>query len=117
LWESLRRDAGGARRICYPRSSRAAVPREVVGVEISSPVLYETVARAFDLYVTQRSDVVAVASPSAAEALKDVPMLPRSAALGPTTAGALRRIGVEPWLEMREAGFEEFARGIAERIR
>src|SRR5262249_5569815 len=73
-------------------------PGVVEGVEISSPVLYETVARAFDLYVTQRSDVVAVASPSAAEALKDVPMLPRAAALGPTTAGGVWEVGGGRWV-------------------
>jgi uroporphyrinogen-III synthase len=116
LWESLRKDCAGARRVVYPRSSKAAAPAPIAGVSMEAPVMYETVSRPFDFYVTQRSDVVTVASPSVAEALQGVPMLPRAAALGPTTGAALRRCRIEPWLEVRDATFEGFARAIAGRV-
>ena len=55
LWESLRQDPAGARRICYPRSSLAAPPLAVPGVQMASPILYETMAR--DLAFDPRHDL------------------------------------------------------------
>lgn len=113
LWESLRRDLDGARRVCYPRSALARLPIALEGVELLTPVLYETVAAPFDPGVVGRVDVVAVASPSAAAVLTTLTGTPPCAALGSTTAARLRSRGVEPWLECSGAGFEEFAREIA----
>jgi uroporphyrinogen-III synthase len=117
LWDSLRSDLAGARRLCYPRSSLAPMPDTIPGVEMSAPILYETAPRPFDLMAARSVDVVSVCSPSAAEAISSVPKLPRAAALGPTTAAALRRLGIDPWLEVRNATFEDYAAGIAERVR
>jgi uroporphyrinogen-III synthase len=114
LWDSLRKDPAGARRLCYPRSSLAREPGPIEGVEIVALVLYETVPRPFDPSIAQGMDVVTVASPSAAHAIANIPALPRAAALGPTTAGALRRSGIEPWIESRDATFAGFARAVAE---
>jgi uroporphyrinogen-III synthase len=117
LWDSLRSDMAGARRLCYPRSSLAPWPEPIKGVDMSSPILYETAPKPFDLITARRVDIVTVCSPSAAEALSSVPQLPRAAALGPTSAAALRRFGIEPWLEVRNATFEAFAGAIAEKVR
>ena len=50
-------------KVCYPRSSLVSVPEPWPGVELVSPILYETVARTFDRSVVKRIDVVSVASP------------------------------------------------------
>jgi uroporphyrinogen-III synthase len=85
-------------------------------VQLASPILYETMPRRFDPSVARVVDVVSVASPSAAEAIWNVPGLPRAAALGPTTAAALRRCRIEPWLEVRNATFEDYAGAIAAKL-
>ena len=117
LWDSLRGNPAGADRLCYPRSSLAPMPAPIAGVEVAAPVLYESAPRPFDPFMARGVEVVTVASPSAAEAISTVPGLPRAAALGPTTARALRGRKIEPWLEARDATFEDFASAIAEALR
>ncbi|MEK7710927.1 MAG: uroporphyrinogen-III synthase [Planctomycetota bacterium] len=110
LFEELRRKATRG-KVCYPRSSLAEPPKAWPGVELLAPVLYETCARAFDRRVIDRVDVVSVASPSAVEAIGVVAR--RYASIGPSTSAALRRIGVEPWVEASERTFEGLAGAIA----
>ncbi len=117
LWDSLRADPEGATKMLYPRSSLAPIPRGIPGVRLVAPVLYETDERRFDPRVAREVDVVSVASPSAVEVICEVvDGLGRVAALGPTTAAALREYGVEPWLELKNATFEEYAGAIAEKV-
>jgi uroporphyrinogen-III synthase len=115
LFRALCAAIGGAAIVCYPRSSKAALPAPIHGVELLAPVIYETSARAFDRGQLHRADVVTFTSPSAV-AEGAGPGLKRPAAIGPTTAAALRRHGQEPWLECRGADFEEFARAIAAKL-
>jgi uroporphyrinogen-III synthase len=98
-------------KVCYPRSSLAEPPDPWPGIELLAPVLYETCARAFDGGVIDRVDVVSVASPSAVEAIGVVDR--HYASIGPSTSAALRRIGVEPWVEAWEHTFQGLARAIA----
>jgi uroporphyrinogen-III synthase len=110
LFEELRtRVSGGV--VCYPRSSLAAVPEPWAGVELRCPILYETAARAFDRSVTERVDVVTVASPSAVRAVGavDLPF----ASIGPTTSAELRRMGREPWVQAPQPTFNSLAAAIA----
>ncbi len=110
LFQELRgRVARG--KVCYPRSSLAEPPEPWPGIELLSPVLYETCARVFDRGVIGRVDVVSVASPSAVEAIGVIER--HYASIGPSTSAALRRIGVEPWVEALERTFEGLARAIA----
>jgi uroporphyrinogen-III synthase len=97
--------------VCYPRSARAAIPTPWPGVELRSPVLYETNPRAFDRAVIEQVDVVAVVSPSAVLAIGplDLPF----ASIGPTTSAALRKAGREPWVEAPTPSFEALAAAIA----
>jgi uroporphyrinogen-III synthase len=69
LFAELRKKATQG-KVCYPRSSQAKAPDSWPGVELLSPVLYETVARDFDQSVIDRVDVVSVTSPSAVEAIR-----------------------------------------------
>ena len=98
-------------RVCYPRSSLVQPPEPWGAVEVLSPVLYETVPRAFDESVVKRVEVVAVASPSAVDAIGplDLPF----ASIGPSTSAALRRIGCEPWVEASDRSFKSLAAAIA----
>jgi uroporphyrinogen-III synthase len=143
LFEVLRVTAKSG-TVCYPRSALAKEPQPWPGVELVSPVLYETVARAFDATVIDRVDVIAVASPSAVDAILEVDAglrcdassgsdrrrVPwpspgeagrrhapqralRFASIGPTTSAALRKHGIEPWLEAPEPSFEALAEAIA----
>jgi len=96
--------------VCYPRSSLAGSPDPWPGVELLSPVLYETVARGFDRTVVDRIDIVSVASPSAVDAIGRVDR--PYASIGPTTSAALRRLGIEPVVEAPERSFEGLARAI-----
>ncbi len=106
-------------KVCYPRSSLVAAPDPWPGIELVSPVLYETRAREFDRTVIRSVDVVSVASPSAAQALGpalqsvsppfDLPF----ASLGPSTSRALRELGIEPWVEAPLRSFESLAATIA----
>lgn len=97
--------------ICYPRSALAEVPQPWAGVKIISPVVYETRKRSFDRGIVARIDVVAVASPSAVDAIG--PIDRPFASIGPTTSAALRRHGIEPWLESPDPGFSALAASIA----
>jgi uroporphyrinogen-III synthase len=115
LWRSLREDAGGARRICYPRSSLAEAPAGWPGVELHCPVLYETTARKPDSSRLDGVEVAAVASPSAVAGVLTVRPTIRIASIGPTTSAALRGQGIQPWVEAAEATFESLARAIANR--
>ncbi len=105
------RAAVTAGRVCYPRSSLVPPPEPWKNVEILSPVLYETTPRAFDRGILDAVDVVAVASPSAVQAIGCVDL--PCASIGPTTSAALRDIGIEPWIEAREKSFESLAESIA----
>jgi uroporphyrinogen-III synthase len=99
-------------KVCYPRSSKAKVPEAWPGVELRSPVLYETTARDFDHSVVGRVDVVSVASPSAVNAIGrlDLPF----ASIGATTSAAIRKLGREPWLQAPKPSFEALAAAIAD---
>jgi uroporphyrinogen-III synthase len=118
LWDSLRADPAGATKMLYPRSSLAPIPRGIPGVRLVAPVLYETEERRFDPRVAREVDVVSVASPSAAEVVCEVVEgLGKVAALGPTTVATLRDFEIEPWLEVKNGTFEDFAGAIAEKAR
>lgn len=99
--------------ICYPRSSLAEVPSSWAGVQILSPILYETVSRPFDRKIVQRVDVVCVASPSAVEAVGPVDLA--YASIGPTTSAAIRKLGKEPWVEAPQHTFVSLATAIQTR--
>lgn len=130
LFEELRRRVERG-KVCYPRSSRAKLPESWPGVDLLCPVLYETRSRDFDRSVLDRVDVVAVASPSAVDTIFSAfsegatpavttsgfhPSHVRFASIGPTTSAALRRHGVDPWLESPQPSFESLARAIATSI-
>lgn len=100
-------------KVCYPRSSRASAPEAWPGVELESPVLYETSTRTFARAVVQRVDVVAVASPSAVRAVGRVPR--PFASIGRVTSAAVRELGCEPWVEADPPSFEALAAAIAAR--
>lgn len=112
LFQELRHKVTGG-IVCYPRSSRAAIPDAWPGVDLRCPVLYETTTRAFDREVISRVDVVAVASPSAVHAVG--PLNLPFASIGPTTSAAIRQMGREPWLEASAPSFEALAAAIAAR--
>jgi len=112
LFAELRQRVGSG-RICYPRSSLAAPPQSWPGVELISPVLYATVRREFDSGVIGRVDAVAVASPSAVEAVGPVDL--PFASIGPSTSAAVRKLGREPWLQAPQRSFDSLARAIAAR--
>ncbi|MHC4947014.1 MAG: uroporphyrinogen-III synthase [Planctomycetota bacterium] len=106
--------AGPARgtTVLYPRSSLAQVPEVPGAARVVSPVLYETVPRPWRRDVLDEIDVIAVASPSAVDAVGPVDR--PFASIGPTTSRAVRRLGVEPWVESPEPGFAALARAIAD---
>ena len=100
-------------KVCYPRSSLVSAPESWPDIEMLSPVLYETVPKAFDRTVVDRVDIVAVASPSAVKAVGplDLPF----ASIGPSTSAALREIGREPLVEAPERSFDSLAEALATR--
>lgn len=100
-------------RLCHPRSSQTSPPTPWAGVELTSPVLYETRPRRFDRAVIRRVEVISVTSPSAVGVI-GVVQLPY-ATIGPTTSASLRRIGIEPWLEAPKRSFKFLADAIAAR--
>jgi len=112
LFAELRRRARDC-IVCYPRSSLAAEPAGWIGVELRSPVLYETAARTFDRTVLDRIDVVAVASPSAVQAIGRVER--PYASIGRVTSAALRNLGIEPWVEADPPSLDALAEAIAAR--
>ena len=70
----------------------------------------------FDRHVIDSVDVVSVASPSAVAAIRAVVGIPRGipfASIGPTTSAALRRVGIEPWVEAPKRSFASLAQTIA----
>ena len=97
--------------VCYPRSAQAEPPEPWPGVELRSPVLYETVPRAFDRAAVMKAAIAAVASPSAVDALGDfdIPL----ASIGRTTSEAIRRHGRAPAVEAAYPSFEHLAEAIA----
>lgn len=112
LFDSLNADPAGARHVLYPRSSKAAPP-DCPSIPIDAPVLYETSQIPFDQTVAQRTDVVILTSPSAAQAVASISPLPPIASIGPTTTSALRARGIDPWLESPEPNFPDLAAAIA----
>ena len=112
LFDELRIKACSG-KVCYPRSSLAKVPEPWPEIELLSPVLYETVPRAFDKSTVERVDVVCVASPSAVNCVGPVDL--PFASIGPTTSAAIREIGMEPWVEAPQRSFESLATVIRER--
>ena len=99
--------------ICYPRSSEAAVPLAPPGIDLVSPVMYQTQARRFTLSVLKEAEVVAVTSPTAVGAVGacDLPF----ASIGPKTSAALRQTGIAPWIEAPQRSFKSLAAAIASR--
>ena len=109
--------------LCYPRSSLAREPDVWENVTVISPVLYETAPRPFDLGVVERVDVIAVASPSAVDAVVDALDAADSggadlpfASIGATTSAALDRHGLEAWLEAPDRRLASLANAIALRF-
>ncbi|UCC31740.1 MAG: uroporphyrinogen-III synthase [Phycisphaerales bacterium] len=98
-------------KVCFPRSALVEPPKGWPGVELLSPVLYETVSRAFDRNVIKSVDVVSVASASAVEAVGKVDL--PFASIGPSTSKALRDLGIDPWVEAPQRSFESLAAAIA----
>jgi uroporphyrinogen-III synthase len=111
LFGQLAEHARGA-TVLYPRSSLAEVPGLPAGTRLISPVLYETVPRAWRRHVLEEVDVIAVASASAVRAAGavDLPF----ASIGPSTTRALLESGRKPWVEADEPSFRALARAIAD---
>ncbi len=105
-------------KVCYPRSSLAK-PRDAwADVELTTPILYLTIPRKFDASVLDRTDVIAVTSPSAVTALYSAKLnlgAHRFASIGPTTSAALRQVNIEPWLEAPHRSFESLSSAIPDR--
>jgi uroporphyrinogen-III synthase len=100
--------------VCYPRSALAREPEAWAGVELRTPVLYETLAREFDRGAAERCQVAAVASPSAVKALFQA--LPECrlplASIGRATSAAIRKHGREPIVEAAYPSFAHLAEAI-----
>lgn len=106
-------------RVCYPRSSRTKSPDTWADVELTSPVLYETLPRAFDKTVVSRIDAACIASPSAVDAMNASGInlsAIRLASIGPTTSARVRAVKLKPWLEAPHSNFASLAAAIAERL-
>lgn len=114
LWAALAAQLDGARTVCYPRSSAAAGPPELSGVRVLSPVFYQVVPRDFDHGVAGTVAAAAITSPSAARAMLLLGRPPPPcASIGGTTSAALRRCGIEPWLESPQPSLAKLAAAIA----
>lgn len=100
--------------ICYPRSSQATPPNAPTGIEIVSPVLYETIAREYRKSVVDEVDIVTVTSASAVRVVGVVELL--YASIGPSTTTALREIGLRPWVESPQPNFDSLAEMIATQV-
>lgn len=117
LWREIEHAAENGATILYPRSSQASPPSALQGLDVRSPVLYETSPRPFDSRVCERTDVVVLASPSAVRAVAHLKSyLPRCASIGPTTSRAMRELGLGLWLEAPEPTFHGLARTIGEAL-
>ncbi|MFQ5495414.1 MAG: uroporphyrinogen-III synthase [Phycisphaerae bacterium] len=102
--------------VLYARSSRANVPEAWDGVRLLCPVCYDIVTCEFDRRLIETVEAVALASPSAAAAIADAGVdlsELRLASIGPTTSAALRRLGVEPWVQADDTTLESLAAAIA----
>lgn len=117
LWRALRDLVAPGGTICYPRSSLAPPPQPWAGVELIAPVLYETVERAVVAERLTGVRVAVIASPSAAGPAVSIAPTLSFASIGPTTTEALRRLGVEPWVQATSPSFDSLARAIAARIK
>jgi uroporphyrinogen-III synthase len=117
LWRSLRSDPEGAARVLFPRSERAPARQSWPGIEVHSPVLYETRRRAFDPAIAARVDAAAITSPSAVEAIAGTDSLPPCASIGPTTSEAMRAHGIGVWAEASSPDFGSLARAVAAAFR
>lgn len=97
--------------ICYPRSSETTVPKPPPGVNLVSPVLYQTVPRPFRRTAFADADIIAVTSPTAVRAIghADLPF----ASIGPLTSAALRENGITPCVEAPQRSFQSLATAIA----
>jgi len=111
LFDELR-EVAKTGKVCYPRSSMVWPPKAWPDIEIISPILYETATRAFDRSVIDNVDVVSVGSPSAVEAVAPVDL--PFASIGPSTTRALKRLGIEPWVEAPHRSFASLAKAIAD---
>ena len=98
--------------VCYPRSGQAEAPASWPGIELRSPVLYETTLRNFDRAAAMKAAIAAVASPSAVDALGDIDI--PLASIGRTTSQAIRRHGRKPAVEAAYPSFEHLAAVIAD---
>jgi hydroxymethylbilane synthase len=133
LLETLRDIEGFAgSRVLYPRAEEAlpdlAEGMRAMGCEVVDPPAYRTArvsptGPVADLLRSGACDAVTFASPSAVEALVEalgretaVALSQRVifAAIGPTTAAALRRLGPRVGLEVRDRTFEGLAATLAE---
>ena len=105
-------------KVCFPRSALAKSRPAWKDVDLTCPVVYETAAVDFDRNVVTRVDIIAVASPSAVDAIygAKVDMKERPfACIGPTTSDALRQLGIEPAVEASKRSFDALAQAIADR--
>jgi uroporphyrinogen-III synthase len=116
LWRALRECTPNGARIFYPRSALARPREGWTGVEVSSPILYDTVPRPFDPSIAGRTDAVSLTSPSAVRAIATLPDLPRCASIGPTTSASLRAAGLRVWVESPNPDFRTFAQVLAQAL-
>ncbi len=98
-------------KICYPRSSQAKPLCRWSNAEVNCPVLYETTPRDVNPLVTEKIDIIAIASASAARAVGLI-NLPY-ASIGPSTTSTLRDMGIKPAVEASDRSFSSLAVAIA----
>jgi uroporphyrinogen-III synthase len=98
-------------RVLYPRSALAMPPKQWGDVELICPVFYTTERCEYDRKVVDQTEVAAVTSASAAEAIATVDV--KFASIGPSTSKALRSAGKEPWIEAPQRTFTSLAQAIA----
>ena len=111
LFRGLRAVVQGG-RVCYPRSHQAPSPQPWPEVELTSPILYETIPRPFERRVAKQADIVSVVSPSAVAAVGAFDL--RYASIGPSTSEAIGRIGRTLWVESPQPDFTSLANAIAD---
>ncbi len=109
LWAELKeRVKSGI--ICYPRSSRAKEVNPWGKVNVLCPAIYKTTSRKYDRQVFSKVDIIAVASPSAVEAVGKT-KLPL-ASIGSTTSAAVKRLGNRLLVEAEQPTFVGLAQAI-----
>lgn len=113
LWDHIGRVAQG-RRVCFPRSS-LSTPPALPDARLTAPVIYEVAERPFDEAAALGCAAAAFASPSAVRSV--VSQLGRvpipAAAIGRTTAAALRDVRASMLAQAEEPTFEALARALA----